>query len=398
LLLLLSACVAVYYPVFENNFQYGWDDQIMVLNHYTTGGWSMSNLWNILTDFPYSQYSPLLELNYLLIYTIGKYNPLLFHAAGLLWHIGNVLLVWTLIKKVGQIGNTKMTAQQWKMTAFLTALLFAVHPVNVEAVAWLSAHKVIMYAFFSLLGFLCYIKYIENKRIRYFVATIICFTLSFMSKEQAVIFPVAILLIDWFARRDLKSRDVWEEKVVFFAIAIFFFVVTLLANGNRSDSSISYPLGQRMVFAGYGIFEYITKSLFPIKLNFLYPFPMVAGEALPVKYFIYPILIALLAGCVYVWRQNRLFLFWVMFFIINLLTCLHLFTMNRMGIVADRYLYVSIVSIMFALSYGLVKVLTLWTYFIHSFNLFNNDKKIFYFCRSCNITPWYWSQSPKRNG
>ncbi|MDR1743873.1 MAG: hypothetical protein LBR48_08690 [Dysgonamonadaceae bacterium] len=135
-ILVLITC-AVYAPVVGNNFLYTWDDQIMIINHYTSGGYHFSNLKSLCTDFYEGQYAPLLHINTLLLYSIDKYNPVVFHLGSLLWQMGNVLLIWLFIKKLLLLRKEAVPVSI-PAIAFLTAVIFAIHPINVEAVTWLS--------------------------------------------------------------------------------------------------------------------------------------------------------------------------------------------------------------------------------------------------------------------
>ena len=90
--LLLLVCVLVYFKVLQADFLYYWDDQVIVMNQYTVGGWSWNNLWHICTDFHAGQYAPVMEMNFLTLYTFFGYNPFWFHLANLCWHLGCVCL------------------------------------------------------------------------------------------------------------------------------------------------------------------------------------------------------------------------------------------------------------------------------------------------------------------
>lgn len=90
--LLLLVCVLVYFKVLQADFLYYWDDQVIVMNQYTVGGWSWNNLWHICTDFHAGQYAPVMEMNFLTLYTFFGYNPFWFHLANLCWHLGGVCL------------------------------------------------------------------------------------------------------------------------------------------------------------------------------------------------------------------------------------------------------------------------------------------------------------------
>ena len=354
--ILVISCIFVYFPILRNNFLYNWDDQLMIINHYTSGGWSLSNIWNMFTDFYAGQYAPFLEFSTLILYSIDQYNPFIFHLASLLWHIGNVILVWLFINRLLQTRKESITPSI-PLLAFCTAFLFAVHPSNTEAVAWLSAMKILIYAFFFLLGMISYLSYIETRKISFFIKTIICFLFSFWGKEQAVSFPFALILLDWFTKRDLKDKVIRIEKIVFFSMASLFGIITILSQGTGEDPN-TYSFFNRMAFAGYAIFEYIAKAVFPVNLNFLYPYPMLPGENLPVRFLLYPLLILILAYWIFINRKKTLLVFWTLFFGINLLFSIHIIPMNRNTIVADRYIYLSIIAIMFAVAYLLLKLKT----------------------------------------
>ena len=171
----------------KKRLPYGMDDQWMVFSHYTERGWTVDNLWHIFTDFYGGQYAPLAFLSYLVLYAGFGYDPFYFHMFSLLLHIGCVCLVWKLISSLLRV-HGGVSEKQILYVNFITTLLFAVHPINVEAVAWISALKVLLYAFFYLLGLLCYLRYIRTSKIFYYVLTIGCFLCSFWGKEQAVTF------------------------------------------------------------------------------------------------------------------------------------------------------------------------------------------------------------------
>ena len=174
----------------------------------------------------------------------------------LLLHIGCVCLVWKLISSLLRV-HGGVSEKQILYVNFITTLLFAVHPINVEAVAWISALKVLLYAFFYLLGLLCYLRYIRTSKIFYYVLTIGCFLCSFWGKEQAVTFPLALLIVDWFTNRNMKNLEVWSEKMSFLIMAFFFGIITVLSQG-KGPYEMIFPLYQRLLFGCFALVEYIT--------------------------------------------------------------------------------------------------------------------------------------------
>lgn len=349
-----AVCLCVFAPSLGNDFLTGWDDQWMVFSKYTEAGWTIDNLWHIFTDFFGGQYAPWASISYLFLYSLFGYEPLYFHAYSLLWHIGCVCLTWKFISTLLRMQGG-MERQHVLSVSLTTTLLFAIHPMNVESIAWISALKIPLYAFFYLLGLICYLYYIEKGKIGYYVWTLICFICSFWGKEQAVTFPLALLIVDWFTNRDMKSRFVWSEKMVFLFMAVFFGLVTIFSQGNGTGDS-GYSFGQRIVFSNYAIIEYFTKGLFPIKLNYLYPFPMLPGDALPLWFYTYPVLVVCLIAWGYTYRRNRYLMLGICLFLVNLVLSIHLIPMSRHAIVADRYLYLSYIGIAWLIADGVTRM------------------------------------------
>lgn len=350
--LLMVGVVTIYSTVVNHDFLYQWDDQWVVINRYTAGGLNWDNLYRIFTEFYHGQYAPLNEMNYLLVHTLWGYNPMAFHLASLLWHVANVCLVYSFVKALLKVGNIPLEVNMTQI-AFFTALVWGVHPVNVESVAWISASKVLIYTFFYLLCLLCYLRYIETQKNVYIVGVIFLFILSFWGKEQAVTLPLCLLLIDYWAGRDLRSKEVWMEKVCFFTLALFGGVVTILSQGVHSNI-LPYSFVYRILFACYALMEYFVKSVLPVNLSYLYPFPILPGEELPVRLWFYPIFIVVGGALLYYFRKNKVLVFSILFLVIHIAVTLHIISLARFAIVADRYLYVGEIGISFLLMYAFV--------------------------------------------
>lgn len=352
-MLLYGVVLVCYSPVFTNGFLDSWDDQWMVMNVFTESGFRIENLVAIFTQSYKGQYSPLVELNYMSLYGLFGYDPFEFHLTSIIWHCGCATLLFFLIRRLLEFSGMCEPPTGLKVAA-LASFLFAIHPVNVESVAWVSAVKVPMYVFFYLSALLLYLRYVRSQRLGCYIMALCCFVCSGLSKEQAFVLPLTLFLIDWFIGRNLKSSDLWIEKLPFFILSVGFALLTLDLQGHRSEA-VSYTAIQRLLFGCYSLFEYLTKSLFPINLNYLYPFPILQGSsAMPIRFYVYPVLVAGLSGVLYSFRKNRLLIFGSLFFIIHLLLSLHIVAMPRLGIVADRYLYLSMPGILLLVSYKII--------------------------------------------
>ncbi len=340
--------LTLYHQVLFHDFQYSWDDQIIVINDYTEGGLTWQNLKYILTDYYKGQYAPVNQLYYTTIHSLFGYNPFFFHGGGIILHILNSILVISLVNRI-LIHTTNQDATVVRKIALISAFIFLVHPVSVESVAWISASKILWYSFFYLLAILTYIKYIESQKIHYYLITTLLFCLSFFSKEQAITFPVCALLIDYFYNRSPLSKRIWIEKIPLFILSVIFGVITMesqafVGSGVLSEEA-QYPLFQRLIFASYAICEYTIKCVFPMNLSYIYLFPMGKGEALPVIYYIYPtILVGVLIVSWQYWK-NKLLFFCTMFFLLHIAITLHIIPIARFVITADRYLYLSSIGV-----------------------------------------------------
>jgi hypothetical protein len=343
----------VFFPTFFNEFQYGWDDQWQVLEYEFVTSNSFNDLLYHFTHFHLGQYMPVNTLLYVIIYKFFGFNPTAFHVASLIIHVSNVLLVFAIVSKTIKRVKPIWTLQRVQLFSFLTALIFAIHPFQVESVAWISASKIVLYTLFFLLGILLYLQYLETFNIWYFVGVVICYLSAYGSKEQAIIFPLNLLAFDYIFNRyiNLKvsfvifSNRVVLEKIPF--LIIFFLLYWFSAANNLGSFNFgTYPLYQRLIFSMSSFMEYIFRFIAPVKLYYFYFFPIEIGETLPLYYWGYPLLTFI---CVlFIWhnyrRNNRIVIFGFLLFAINILLVLHLIPMPRKMITADRYMYFSIIG------------------------------------------------------
>lgn len=299
-----------------NEFLFKWDDQWVVINTYTDQGFSLHNLWHILTDFYHGQYAPLNELLYVIMYKIDGYNPTIFHIGTILLHVTNVVLVFIFTKSLLTSilsQNKPYSAVKRGLTqkAFLTAIIFAVHPLCVESVSWLSASKILVYSLFYLLGLILYLKYIRSASHLLYLLVILLFVLSFGGKEQAVVFFLSCILINWVVMRNESWWIIVLEKVPLGFLALLFGVITIISQVDHGNGLMPvYNLYERFLLAFYSLFEYVVKTIFPYQLSYIYPFPFQPGDEIPFKIYLYPIFIKAIGGIIYKHRKTRSLIFW----------------------------------------------------------------------------------------
>ena len=359
--ILLIACFAAYYPILFNDFLYRWDDQWVAINEYTEGGINFNNIWAIFSQFYHGQYAPVNECLYLFVYTLFGYNPIAFHFASLMLHILNVCLAYIIIKRIIK-QSKRVKIENASTIAFISALLWAIHPINVESVAWVSASKILIYAFFYLAATLTYLLFLDKMKVRFYFLTIVFFALSFFSKEQAVVFPFWMLLLYWIVGGSIKESNIWTQVAPFIILAFVGGIVTMLSQkavgGGVLSQEVFYPLWQRLILGCYSFIEYIVKFVLPINLMYIYPFPMVVGEALPTWMLLYPIIIFLILVTLWNLIKKIPLSIGFIFFLIHIAIVLHIIPLSRFAVVADRYVYVACIGLSFIVSCYFVRFLT----------------------------------------
>ncbi|WP_192348903.1 hypothetical protein [Algoriphagus sp. Y33] len=351
--MLAGITVLAFIPTFSNDFQLDWDDTWQVLENPLVNTPSLQDVIYHFTHFWQMQYSPVNSVFYLLIAGLFGMDATAFHTFCLLIHWGSTILVFLIVKKLVAVLLPKTGNKKATIYAFFTASIFAIHPLQVESVAWISASKIVLYGFFTLIALYSYIKYIRTSHWLWLIATVLAYLLGFGSKEQAIILPLNLILFDYvFGRfadlnwKKLVTSRVILEKTPFFMMALGFWYFTSL-NSYGTITSNGYPFYQRLVFGFYSITEYIFRFLAPVKLYFFHPYPISLGDSLPLHYYGYIVLAGIIGY--FVWdhysKGNKIVVVGFLFFLINLLLVLHIIPLPRTVITADRYMYLSIIGL-----------------------------------------------------
>ena len=228
---ILIATAIAYYPCLKNGFV--WDDEGYILKNYYIKNMSVDNLKTIMTTPIMGNYHPLVIISYAWEYFFFKLNPAPYHIVNMIIHLLNCVLVFYFIMR---LSNSIPVA-------FITGLLFGIHPLHVESVAWISERKDVLYAFFYVISLICYLSYLEKRPdYKYYFFALFFFLLSILSKPMAVTLPLVLFLMDYFRDRKIDYRAI-IEKIPFFVLSILSGIVTLFAQrlSEHSDPAFAFP-------------------------------------------------------------------------------------------------------------------------------------------------------------
>jgi hypothetical protein len=319
------------FPLLGNGFT-NWDDHYYVVNNSLLRG---PDWIGILTRPVVSNYHPLTVLSLAANYAISGTAPWSYLLVNLFLHLANTVLVfwfaWLLSNK-----------KTW--VPLFTALLFGIHPMHVESVAWVSERKDVLYTLFFLLSMIAYWKYLQtNRSIRYW-ACFVLFACSLLSKPAAIVLPLVLLLLDYWKERPFTRRMILE-KIPFFLVAGLFAVVTLKLQSVTAMTSLDlYPLWVRLLFASYAIVVYLARFFIPYPLSAFHPFP--PPDHLGWTIYLSPLFLLGLILLMWHFRKNRLVVFGSLFFLINIVLVLQLVPIG-FTIVSERYTYVPYIGLAF---------------------------------------------------
>jgi tetratricopeptide (TPR) repeat protein len=276
-------------------------------------------------------YQPLTVLTFALNYTFSGLSPLPLHLGNLIFHLLNIILVFIFFSKL----------LKSSIPALLIAFLFAVHPMNVETVVWISARSSSMYAFFYLLSLICYLDYIRSRKIPVLFMVFLFFILSLFCKVQAVTLPLILFVIDYFSDRR-KVSILLLEKLPFLILSVIFLVIALRnteTSAFLSQSKLKSFSGFDLIFLnGRAVFFYLEKFLVPVDLSAVYAFPLKSGNSLPAGYYIYTCLVIILFFILFLFRKNKFVVLGAGIFLLSISINLPLISVRSI-IFADRYAY-----------------------------------------------------------
>ena len=266
--LLVASTLLAYWDVGTFDFVRYDDTDYVTMNPHVQAGITLESTAWAFTSVHASNWHPLTWLSHMLDIHIWGMNPGGHHLSNLLFHAANTLLLFLVFNR--------MTRCMWQSS--VVAALFALHPLHVESVAWVSERKDVLSTFFWVLTMHCHVSYAKSPRFRTYVPMLLFFVLGLMAKPMLVTLPFVLILMDyWPLNRNARFplSKLILEKLPLFAFAGLSSVVTFIVqqHGGAVNSLASYPLSVRIANALVSYASYIGKMIWPVRLAALYPHP-----------------------------------------------------------------------------------------------------------------------------
>lgn len=361
-LLLALFTLAVYSQVATHDFVL-YDDPVYVRDNPTVlAGLTPANISWAFTTLSMANWHPLTWLSYMMDIQLFGPNPgaMLLENAAL--HTANSILLFLLMQR--------LTGAVWKSAA--TAALFALHPLHVESVAWISERKDVLSSLFWLLTLYLYSMHAKRRKLRYYLLALASFALGLMTKPMLVALPLVMLLIDYWplqifhptatdsGKEPVKPVRLLIEKLPFFALAAGSCAMTLTAQSGAMTPLIVSSLPNRIANSLNAYMIYLGKMLWPTNLSPFYPFP----DSIPTWQPFCSALV-LTAVTVTVFRTRKRYPYLIVGWLWYLVSLVPVIGIVRVGMhaFADRYSYIPLIGIFVMLAWG---VTDLWQLYFRS--------------------------------
>jgi Flp pilus assembly protein TadD len=347
-LLLAVVTLTLYNPVNRHPFVNYDDDRYVTENAHIRAGLTRSTLTWALTSTEQGNWHPLTWMSHALDCSLFRLNPAGHHFTGVLLHAVNVILLYLLlVHATGRVGPS-----------WFVAALFALHPINVESVAWVAERKNVLCTMFFLLTLMTYGWYARKPHWKRYLAVMALFTAGLAAKPMVVTLPFVLLLWDYWplgrvrgassGAGDLQVVHSWSwlalEKLPLFVLSAASAAITMQAQqaGGAVRSTEQFPFGVRFENAICAYSTYLWKMVWPVRLAPLYPHP---GESLAAWQVVVPALVLIVTTVVVCrFRSRRYLLVGWLWFLGTLVPVIGLVQVGEASM-ADRYAYIPLIGI-----------------------------------------------------
>ena len=344
-LLLVVITLAIYNPLARHPFVNYDDDRYVTDNAHVRAGLHWETVKWAFRSYEEANWHPLTWISHAVDCQVFGLNPAGHHYVNLLLHACNVVLLFLVL-----LWATGAAGRSW-----LVAALFAIHPVNVETVAWVAERKNILSMFFFLLALAAYQQYVRKPSRARYSGIAAAFACGLMAKPMVITLPFVLLLWDyWPLRRSKQLLSLLAEKIPLFILCAADAVITVRAQrlGNAMRSVVQYPILVRLENAAVSYVRYLGKAVWPAKLSPMYPYPshsLAAWQAIGAA-----MILVIVSGVVIASRRHRsVFVGWF-WFLGTLVPMIGLVQVGNQAM-ADRYAYLPFIGLFVMAGWGVTE-------------------------------------------
>lgn len=336
-LLVAAVTLLCFLPSLWNGFVH-YDDYGYLLDNSIVLDLSWKGLARIFTEFYISNYQPIVLLTFRFLYSVFGLSEFIYHLFPLLLHTANACLLFYILVRMG--------IKPW--TALIASLVFSIHPLRVEGVAWVYAgFNYTISSFFFLAAVLTYLVGLQAKSAGpgrlWTISFLYC--LAMLSKSAAIVLPFVLLMLDFLLKRPL-SRLLLKEKTPLFVLAIIFLFVGIWAQHSGGAMAVGgeFAIWERPVMVLKALAYYLVKTIWPVNLSVLVPYPTRQDLLMVSSYGSVLLLLTICAACLLTVGRTRLPLFVMGWYIICIFPALRLVPLGH-SLVGDRYSYLPSVGL-----------------------------------------------------
>ena len=342
-LFIIAVTYISFYPSFSNGWT-TWDDTIYVTDNPVITKLSYENVKTVFTTVIEGSYAPLTFISYMIDYAMGEFDPHVYHRTNLLFHLINSSLVfWLAYQLSGDM-----------MAALVVGVLFGIHPMRVESVAWISGRKDVLAMFFFLLSSISYLFYLKNTKSVLLISSFIIFIFALLSKIIVLTFPIILLLYDLTKKREYSYRVIME-KIPFAIAGGIFALVGYFGQISIQTVEKTPNVLENIIISLHGVVFYLEKYLTPINLSNLYPY----SGTVTFKFYLYALLFFVFCFLVWRYRKNETVIFSSLFFFISLLPVLQFIRFSQI-FAADRFTYFAYIGLFYGTGVYISSIVKKW--------------------------------------
>jgi tetratricopeptide (TPR) repeat protein len=317
-----------------------WDEKHYIYEQSMTLGVSREHIQAMFTKKVLGSYNPIVLFSFALDHDLSGSKASWYHGVNLFFHILNTVLLFFVVRKLGFR----------VIVAGFVALLFAIHPMHVESVAWIASRKDVLMGFFLFSSWWVYLKFREKTEWHFYIFSILLFALALLSKAQSVVFPLILILTDYLQNKTW-DRKALLNKIPFFVLSLIIGYVAISGSTFSADKyAVPLTFLEKISYSLIALWVYIYKAILPIRQSAIYAFPENGSVG-----FIFQIMMGLISVAGAVWmvirkfKSDPLIVFAILFFLVNTFLTLHIIAVNS-SLIYERFTYLSYIGLFFLIA------------------------------------------------